>query len=377
MIRDNLHTFHLKITTLSPVHIGTGEAYEPTNFVIDGGKLFEFDEVQFYNQLTPEDKEEFNKIINNWLDIIDFYRSRVEEAKAVAFFECSVSNEVEKNYKRLTNKDGTRNINQFQIHRTFKNPNTHQPIILGSSLKGMFNTLFKTYSPKSSTETRQRLILSDATLLEGGVEVGFAYRIHKIPTKEAKSKIPQILEIIKSNSTFELTLKTAYSFLEIQTMIKSYYSERKNSLVKTNVDGFVARVGKYCGKEYMVDDGKNVLNSYGKPIATHTLYEIGYRQFGWIEVEDTVAKKKRDDKAIEDEKKRLNKMTHFERVMENYDDITKVIQAMQKGQIEDFENIKVELAREVKKILQQNPKTWDKAKKKALDRKGFIEGLLK
>jgi hypothetical protein len=49
---------------------------------------------------------------------------------------------------------------------------------------------------------------------------------------------------------------------------------------------------------------------------------------------------------------------------------------MRAGKIEDFEAIKVELAQEVKKILQQNPKTWDKAKKKALDRKVYIEGLL-
>jgi len=27
---------------------------------------------------------------------------------------------------------------------------------------------------------------------------------------------------------------------------------------------FVARVGKFCGKEYMVDDGQNVLNTYDK-----------------------------------------------------------------------------------------------------------------
>lgn len=37
---------------------------------------------------------------------------------------------------------------------------------------------------------------------------------------------------------------------------------------------------------------------------------------------------------------------------------------------------KVELATEIKKILQQTPKTWDRAKKKALERKNYIEGLL-
>lgn len=378
MIRDNLHTFHLKLTTLSPIHIGTGEVYEPSNFVIDSGKLFEFDEVLFYKNLTLEDKEEFNKIIDDWLNVLDFYRSKIEEAKAVAFFNYPITREVENNYNRLTNKDGTRNKNQFQIHKTFKNPNTHQPIILGSSLKGMFNTIFKTYPPKSSNETRQRLILSDATLLEGGVEVGVANRIHKIPTKTAKGKIPQMLEVIKPNSTFELTLKTEYSFSEIQEMMKRYYSDRKTSIIRENVDGFVARVGKYCGKEYMVDDINDGLNSFQKPVATHTLYEVGNRQFGWIEVEDMVAKENRIAKKKKEEKARVDAMSPVEIIFEAFDeDITKIIQAMQKGSIEDFENIKKELAQEIKKILQQSPKTWDKAKKKALDRRVYIESVLK
>ncbi len=37
---------------------------------------------------------------------------------------------------------------------------------------------------------------------------------------------------------------------------------------------------------------------------------------------------------------------------------------------------KRKLAKEIKKILQEDSKTWDKAKKKALDRKNYIEGLL-
>ena len=378
MIRDGLNTLYLKITTLSPLHIGTREAYEPTNFVIDEGKLFEFDEVLFYQKLTHKDKEEFTKIVDNWLNVLDFYRSKVEEAKEVAFFNCPVTREVETNYNKLTNKDGTRNTNQFQIHKTFKNPNTHQPIILGSSLKGMFNTIFKTYPPKSSNEIRQRLILSDATLLEGGVEIGVANRIHKVPTKKAKGKIPQMLEVIKPNSTFELTLKTEYTFIEIQEMIKSYYGDRKTSIVKENIDGFVARVGKYCGKEYMVDDGKNVLNSFGKPIATHTLYEVGNREFGWIEIEDIVGKEKRSTKIQEKEQERLDAMSPVQIIFEEFDsDITKIIQAMKSATIEDFETIKVELAEEIKKVLQKNPKTWDKAKKKALVRKSYIESLLK
>jgi CRISPR-associated protein Csm5 len=35
-------TWQLAITPLSPVHIGTGEDYEPTQYVIDGDGLYSF-----------------------------------------------------------------------------------------------------------------------------------------------------------------------------------------------------------------------------------------------------------------------------------------------------------------------------------------------
>jgi len=285
MIRDGLKTFHLKITTLSPLHIGTGEVYEPSNFVIDGGKLSLFDEVLFYQSLNMADKKLFNQKINSWMNLIDFYRSKSKEAKVIAKFECEVSKKVETTYKKLKNDDGSKKKNQFQIAETFKNPNTHRAVIAGSSIKGMLDTILKIYEKKvKSHEPRQRLILSDAVLLEGKTEIGYAYRKHKNPTKTAKSEIPQMVEIISKGSTFILSITTEHSFKKIQEMMKVYHNDRRDSQYTQTANSFVARVGKFCGKEYMVDNGKNVLNSYDKPIATHTLYESG-DSFGWIDVD--------------------------------------------------------------------------------------------
>jgi len=76
MIKDNLNTFYFKLRTLSPLHIGTGEVYEPTNFVIDESKLFEFDEVLFYQSLNIADRNLFNQKLNSWMNIIDFFQSQ-------------------------------------------------------------------------------------------------------------------------------------------------------------------------------------------------------------------------------------------------------------------------------------------------------------
>lgn len=373
-----MNSYKLKLTALSPIHIGTGEVYEPTNFVIDDGYLYEFDEVKFYQSLTIEQRENINNLMENWLDLLDFYRSNIESAKALAFEKYPITKEVENRYKNLINKDGTRNNNQFHIYKTFKNPNSHQAIIPASSLKGMLDTVFQIYPSKIKDNTvRQKLVLSDAIMLEGSVEIGYSYRVHKKPNKEAKSKIPQIVEVIKPNSVFEYTIKTEYSFDDIKKMMKTYYENRDGSRYAEEAYSFVARVGKYSGKDYMVDDIKNAKNSYDKPIATHTVYESSYQPFGWIKIEDSIAVDKIKVKELEDEENRLNALSPFEKLMEDYtNDVSKIIRAMQDGLIENFEAIKIELAQEIKKELQKNPKNWDKAKQKALKRKEYIESLL-
>lgn len=274
-----------KITTLSPVHIGTGEDYEPTNFVVDSGKFYNFDEVLFYKSLNSLEQDSFNQKLHNWLMIIDFYKSKAKEATKIARFDCKVTKAVEERYKKLKNEDGTKNSNQFQIAQTFKNPNTFRAIISGSSLKGMFDTVLKIYPPKASNELRQKLIISDALMVDGELEIGYSYRKHKNPSKSNESKIPQMVEIIKPNSTFICQIKSEYSFDKFQSMMKSYHDDRKDSIYKETDNSFIARIGKYCGKEYMVDDGKNVKNSYEKPIATHTVYEKNDEPFGWIKIE--------------------------------------------------------------------------------------------
>ena len=39
----NIQAYRMHITPISPVHIGAGESYEPSNYVIDDGWLHEFD----------------------------------------------------------------------------------------------------------------------------------------------------------------------------------------------------------------------------------------------------------------------------------------------------------------------------------------------
>ncbi|MBE0490774.1 MAG: type III-A CRISPR-associated RAMP protein Csm5 [Sulfurospirillum sp.] len=278
---QKLNTFYLKLTTVSPMHIGTGDSYEPTNYVIDEGKLYGFDAMLFYHSLSDLDKKSFDMKLHDWMQIIDFYKEHKTTAKNIARFECQVTKKVEEKYSTKVNKDGKKNTNQLEIFTTFKNPNTHLPIIPGSSIKGMLDTILEIYPPKSSNEIRQTLIVSDALMIDGAMQIGYCYRKHKNPDKESKNSIPQILEVIQPKSTFFLTIKSIFSIEEIKDKLSRYHAQRKESKYMQKGDFFVFRVGKYNGKDFMVDSIRDAKNSYEKEIATHTLYE-GELPFGWL-----------------------------------------------------------------------------------------------
>ena len=61
---DFLQHYTLSYTPLSPIHIGTGDSYEPTNYVIDNGTLYEYDTGGAMAALTASNRNELNKIVN-------------------------------------------------------------------------------------------------------------------------------------------------------------------------------------------------------------------------------------------------------------------------------------------------------------------------
>jgi CRISPR-associated protein Csm5 len=287
--KNKLNNYRLKITALSPIHIGTGEAYDPTNYVIDKNVFYVFNEVLFYKGLSTLDKNSFNNKLNDYMQIIDFYKTHRESAIGIAHFECEVSAEVQNAYNKQNNKDGTKNKNLLEIQTTFKNPNTHRAIIPGSSIKGMLDTALQIYPRKiKENDIRQNLVVSDAILLSGGVEIGRADRRHKNPDKKSKEGIYQRIEVIRPKSEFIFTIDSKFTLEEIKQALNRFHAQRKDSRYKESQNSFIARIGKNEGKEYVVDDGRNVTNTKGKPVATHFLYSsdtLKDEQFGWINIE--------------------------------------------------------------------------------------------
>lgn len=148
-----MQDYQLVITPLSPIHLGTGEDFLPTNYVIDNGVLYEFDPAS-----AVLNQKEINELVkaSNSSDIkqvYQFFKNNPNPFRACAYRLVGVSDKVAHDYKtklgqnvQANNPHGNKNgkkesvINDLSITCTSTNPQTHLPVIYGSALKGCVRT---------------------------------------------------------------------------------------------------------------------------------------------------------------------------------------------------------------------------------------------
>lgn len=146
--------YRLHITPLSPVHIGTGESYEPTHYVIEDEALHEFDTGTAMAALLAQDRAELLKIASgkpNADMLKDLQRFFYEERRRKTLQACAINSIpvlpgiaelYDKRVGKTANRegDGKQVINRLEIDRAAYNPITRKPVLLGSSLKGAMRT---------------------------------------------------------------------------------------------------------------------------------------------------------------------------------------------------------------------------------------------
>lgn len=145
-------SYRMLITPLSPVHIGTGESYEPTNYVIEDGVLHEFDTGSVMEALSAADRKALLDIGNRKPDFgmikavqrFFFERRTVLMAHAVQRIPVlpGVANFYASRVGQVANREagGGVVLNRLEIDRTGFNPATRLPVLFGSSLKGAVRT---------------------------------------------------------------------------------------------------------------------------------------------------------------------------------------------------------------------------------------------
>lgn len=141
-----MKTYRLALTPLSPIHIGCGEDFEPTNYVIDEGVLYGFDPSRAV--LTDLQKAKLTDAGNraSLLGIQRFFRDNASIFKAQANVLMPVSSGVARIYEqrigRAANIEASGNsvFNQLFIERNSYTGQQSLPYIPGSSFKGAIRT---------------------------------------------------------------------------------------------------------------------------------------------------------------------------------------------------------------------------------------------
>ncbi len=281
--------YKLKLTALSPIHIGTGEDYEPINYVIDkmdiktaDGKIvkrdymFIFDEMEFYSKLDNAKKQQFNQIVSDTaydarFKLYGFIVSNKDIAKKISFQKVwvfpSVANDYYDGIGKIVQKEGKgKNVfNKFMIAKTYISPNTNKPILLGSSLKGSISTayqeeLFKQEKQGSKEEkyknveqkmlkpTKENLfknfLIADANPTKSATFIDEAVnKKRKRETKEESDGVKIRIQSIMQTSEFitQVTIKEKLNFEEIMESCNSHYLPLFKSQFDFNSDEFTRK----------------------------------------------------------------------------------------------------------------------------------------
>ena len=267
--------YKLKIKSLSPIHIGTGDCYEPINYVMDrvednikGEKkaayfLFSFDETKFYANLNSVDKQEFTRLVGQTdikeiLNLQKLIIKNKEIAKKVSIKRVKVSDEIFNEYiekiGKAAQKEGGRTskpkevLNQLLIQKCYTAPNgKHQGIVPGSSLKGAISTA---YQEMLSKNTNYEKVVKPKLM---GANPDNPFRLFLVgDSSEARTKIYRPANIkrnlkndeIKTNSALSTRLEAIVSSQETEANISIKQDENGNFL---NIKDIITA----CNNHYM------------------------------------------------------------------------------------------------------------------------------
>ena len=301
-----LQEHHLKITTLTPVHIGCGEDYTPTDYVIDDETLFAFDSSIVSDALPKNIHQQLMRLVSGsrqddvLKQIQGLFHEHRESLMARASHYLPVASGVAELYEQRIGQTaqqeekGKKVINQLEIERTFYNPVSQMPVIPGSSLKGAIRTALldfannsKAVLPREKNNDLQkrlfdynnfekdpmRLIRLDDTIYttNDGIQSEIRFAVNRSRSEPAQGKtggtmaedkgLYQLLETLP-----ELNVRAYDSRLTIQ---KVSHLQQKNKLPSDEFYWDIEKIAHACNKFYwlLLEQEMNTIGqrSYVKP----------------------------------------------------------------------------------------------------------------
>lgn len=135
-------SYHMTLTMLSPVHIGTGEEIDPTQYVIQQDKnghifFYAIDFPRFLADLDDRGRDEFNKAVDQGGTVYlrKFVASRFKPSCHVRW-TANANPELLDAYNRGLTSDSS----QLIVHPTTRDAATGRAYLPGSSIKGAIRT---------------------------------------------------------------------------------------------------------------------------------------------------------------------------------------------------------------------------------------------
>lgn len=299
----------IEATSISPIHIGSGDIYEPINFIIDDNILYYFKEEDFFNSLNSQQQKTLMNIIeqmknDSFIKIHKFVKEHKEVAKKIAKIKVATSKGISQKYNnvagRISNIEA-RNIrvfNKFEIQRTqrkqFKTKSgkyLEVGYIPGSSLKGAISTAYQEYiyhkegerNWKNKFQNRRveenifkNVKISDSKIKAyKDLKIGFS--LNKERFEDDKTGPSTFIEVLNSGNKFIFDM--SLNGFEIKDFINScnnhykpifdslfdeeyeatgeYLSNnfKKYQNLKLKPNQFLVRVGKHSGARTVTIDG--------------------------------------------------------------------------------------------------------------------------
>ena len=291
-----MKNYKLKLTALTPIHIGTGEHYEPTNFVIDNGYLYEFDEIKFYEKLDKEQKDDFLKAVekkdssDSLFEIHRVIKQNKKKAIESKISKVQVSKGIERDYEnkigRVMQQKGGRRVqkskvfNRFQIEKTMRLKNSKRVYIPASSIKGSISTAYQERIFKKDRALKKELfnnirpqenifknlMIADTTPIKTYSIIG--YSLNKERFEDDETGPSNKLETIYKGSVFETTLQ-----------IRDYKVQKgiDFEFIKKSCNDHYLPIFQQMFESYTIFRGRKV-DDYTNEFFSETFYET-YKHF--------------------------------------------------------------------------------------------------
>jgi CRISPR-associated protein Csm5 len=220
-----IQTQKIKIRTISPIHIGDGNEFNPLTFWIDENsqKLIEFNQKDFLASLDKNEYESFLQICSKGaLQSLIELMKLINQKRVKGYRQINICKDIIDTYKRVLSVG---DFNNFQIKKScFSSNNAYIP---GSSLKGAIRTaiLFSSMpqgdnflKTQNATDLEKRFLgdnknnddllrkvkVSDF-ICEDKIETSIAYAI-RVSKRTSKEGAPVMLESINAGSIFDGTI---------------------------------------------------------------------------------------------------------------------------------------------------------------------------